>query len=111
MQRDCPVLLGRFICNKAASCANVHPCTFTERACRMQTKLFKNGHSQAVRIPASIAYANTEMPLEIERIGEEIRIRPAQPSLDGVLELFAQFSSDFMAGGRGEHKQAEREAL
>jgi|GEM_PF-2650575 len=51
------------------------------------------------------------MPLEIERLGDEIRIRPARPSLEGVLDVFAQFSPDFMTGGRGEHRQSEREAL
>jgi len=75
----------------------------------MQTKLFKNGHSQAVHIPAAMAYPSTDMLLEIERIGDEIRIRPVQNSLDGVLGVFAQFSPDFMAEGRGTHGQAERE--
>jgi len=74
----------------------------------MQTKLFRNGHSQAVRIPAAMAYPSADMLLEIERIGDEIRIRPVQPSLSGVLDVFAEFSSDFMAGGRGEHQQVER---
>jgi len=74
----------------------------------MQTKLFRNGHSQAVCIPAAMAYPNTNMLLEIERIGDEIRIRPVQSSLDDVLEVFAQFSPDFMAEGRGTYGQAER---
>jgi len=51
------------------------------------------------------------MPVEIERIGDEIRIRPLRPSLEGVLDLFAGFSPDFMAGGRGEQGQTPRETL
>jgi virulence-associated protein VagC len=47
-------------------------------------------------------------PLEIERVGDEIRIRPARKSLSGVLDKFAQFSTDFMAAGRGDQVQAER---
>jgi len=75
------------------------------------TRAFKNGNSQAVRIPADIAYERMDMDLEIERDGDEIRIRPARRSLSGVLTKFAQFSTDFMADGRGDQEQAERDAL
>lgn len=75
------------------------------------TRLFKNGNSQAVRIPADIAYERTDIELEIERHGDEIRIRPARRSLSGVLAKFAKFSPDFMAEGRGSQGQAERDAL
>lgn len=75
------------------------------------TKVFKNGNSQAIRIPSALAYERTDLELEIERIGDEIRIRPARRSLAGVLEKFARFSPDFMADGRGEQEQAERDAL
>ncbi|MGO7287928.1 AbrB/MazE/SpoVT family DNA-binding domain-containing protein, partial [Rhizobium ruizarguesonis] len=40
------------------------------------TKAFKNGNSQAVRIPAELAFERTDVELEIERIGDELRIRP-----------------------------------
>ena len=49
------------------------------------TKLFKNGNSQAVRIPADLAYATYDMDLVIERHGDEIRIRPAQRRVGDVL--------------------------
>ena len=75
------------------------------------TRAFKNGNSQAVRIPADIAYERMDMDLEIERDGDEIRIRPARRSLSGVLTKFANFSPDFMAEGRGDQEQAERGAL
>lgn len=65
------------------------------------TKAFKNGNSQAILIPAEIAYARTDIDLEIERIGDELRIRPAGRSLAGVLTKFAAFSPDFMREGRG----------
>ena len=52
------------------------------------TKAFKTGNSQAVKIPAELAYKNTELDLEIEKIGEELRIRPAIfLALAGVLRL------------------------
>jgi len=75
------------------------------------TKVFRNGNSQAVRIPAELAYERTDIELEIERVGEEIRIRPARRPLGDVLKKFARFGPDFMAEGRGDQEQAEREAL
>jgi len=75
------------------------------------TRAFKNGNSQAVRIPADLAYERTDIELEIERTGDEIRIRPARRSLAGVLAKFARFSQDFLAEGRGEHEQAGRDTL
>lgn len=75
------------------------------------TRAFKNGNSQAVRIPADLAYERTDIDLEIEREGDEIRIRPAHRPLAGVLSKFAKFSPDFMAEGRGDQEQSERDAL
>lgn len=75
------------------------------------TRAFKNGNSQAVRIPADLAFDRTDMELEVERIGDEIRIRPARRSLCGVLTKFARFSTDFMADGRDEQEQSERDSL
>ena len=75
------------------------------------TKLFKNGNSQAVRIPAELAYSSWDVELVIERLGDELRIRPAQRRMGDVLGKLAKFSSDFMAQGRGENIEGEREAL
>ena len=75
------------------------------------TKIFKNGNSQAVRIPAELAYERTDIDLEIERVGDELRIRPVGRSLTGVLKKFAKFSPTFMAAGRDSHEQVEREKL
>jgi antitoxin VapB len=75
------------------------------------TRVFKNGNSQAIRIPADIAYERTDIELEIERTGDELRIRPARRSLAGVLNKFANFSPDFMAEGREDHEQNERDGL
>jgi antitoxin VapB len=73
------------------------------------TRVFKNGNSQAVRIPAELAYKRSEIELEIERVGDELRIRPARRSLAGVLAKFSRFAPDFMGHGRGDQDQAERE--
>lgn len=76
-----------------------------------RTRVFRNGNSQAVRIPSDLAYENTDVEMEIERVGDELRIRPARRSLTGVLDRFARFSPDFMAEGRGDQEQAERDTL
>jgi antitoxin VapB len=75
------------------------------------TRIFRNGNSQAVRIPADLAYDRTDIELEIERVGSELRIRPARRPLTGVMAKFARFSPDFMAEGREEHEQGERDGI
>jgi antitoxin VapB len=75
------------------------------------TKLFKNGNSQAVRIPAELAYNSLDIELVIEREGDELHIRPARRRMGNVLAKFAQFSPDFMSEGRGVNVEGEREAL
>lgn len=67
----------------------------------LTTKIFKNGNSQAVLIPSDLAYERTDIELEIERHGEEIRIRPARKTLSKVLNKFARFSPEFLAESGG----------
>ena len=50
-----------------------------------RTRAFKSGNSQAVRIPAELAYPNTDMDLEITRLGDVITIFPARKSLGDVV--------------------------
>lgn len=75
------------------------------------TKLFRNGNSQAVRIPAELAYPTMDLDLVIEREGDELRIRPARRRMGDVLGKLAKFSPDFMAAGRGQNEEGEREPL
>lgn len=75
------------------------------------TKILRRGGSQAVRIPTELAYDRTDIELEIERVGDELRIRPARRSLAGVLAKFANFGPDFMAEGRADDEQSERIVL
>ena len=75
------------------------------------TKIFQNGNSQAVRIPADLAYERTDIELEIERVGDELRIRPKRRPLSNVLTKFSKFGPDFMSNGRGEQAQRDREEL
>jgi antitoxin VapB len=53
-----------------------------------RTRAFKSGNSQAVRIPAEIAYADTSIALEITRTGDVITIYPAPKlSLKEAVEI------------------------
>lgn len=53
-----------------------------------RTRVFKSGNSQAVRIPAELAYDDTDIDLEITRLGDVITIFPARNSLkDAVAAL------------------------
>jgi antitoxin VapB len=72
------------------------------------TRLFRNGNSQAVRIPAELAYERSDLDLEIERCGDELRIRPARRRITKALEALASFSPSFMAEGRDQDEQRER---
>lgn len=75
------------------------------------TKIFKNGNSQAVRIPSELAYNKWDLDLIIERQGDELRIRPAERRIGDVLGKLAKFSPDFMIEGRGNNIEGERESL
>lgn len=54
----------------------------------MPTRLFRNGNSQAVRIPKALAYEGVDLPVEIERRGEELIVRPVKRKLDGLAAAF-----------------------
>jgi antitoxin VapB len=51
------------------------------------TRAFKSGNSQAVRIPADLAYADVSQDLTITRMGDVITIFPARRSLRDAVEL------------------------
>jgi antitoxin VapB len=51
------------------------------------TRAFKSGNSQAVRIPAELAYADMSVDLRITRIGDVITIFPARDSLKDAVAI------------------------
>ena len=68
----------------------------------MQTKAFKSGNSLAVRIPKDLAIFEPSQDVIIERRGDTLVLRAVErKSLADVMDIFAQFSPDFMADGRG----------
>jgi antitoxin VapB len=52
-----------------------------------RTRVFKSGNSQAVRIPAELAYADTDIDLQITRLGDVITIFPARTSLKDAVAV------------------------
>jgi antitoxin VapB len=72
------------------------------------TKIFYAGSSQAIQIPAELAYENADIELEIERIGDEIRVRPVRRHLTEILQKFAAFDSEFPVEDRLGQEQAKR---
>ena len=63
------------------------------------------------RTPAELAYERSDLELEIERCGDELRIRPAGRPITGALESLASFSPSFLAEGREQDEQQDRESL
>ena len=51
------------------------------------TRAFKSGNSQAIRIPADIAYADTAQELNITRVGDVITIFPVRGDLRQAVEI------------------------
>ena len=79
----------------------------------MQTKAFKSGNSLAVRIPKDLAIFEPSQDVIIERKGDTLVLRAVErKSLADVMDIFAQFSPDFMKYGRGQaswREQKERD--
>ncbi|MEN8514202.1 AbrB family transcriptional regulator [Burkholderia sp. RS02] len=72
---------------------------------------FRIGDSWVVSIPDELAYECDDIALEIERVGDELRIRPARRPLSGVLAKFAQFDAGMAVERLDEDGQGERELL
>ena len=77
----------------------------------MQTaKLFKNGQSQAVRLPKEYRFTGNEV--YAKKIGHAIMLFPKDKAWETFLEGLDGFSGDFMADGRPpQGQQQERGSL
>jgi antitoxin VapB len=62
------------------------------------TRVFRSGHSQAVRIPRAYRFRSSEV--EILRRGDEIVLREHPKNLVSAFELLAGLSPDFFSKGR-----------
>jgi antitoxin VapB len=57
-------------------------------------KLFKNGKSQAVRLPREFKFQGTEV--YIKRIGRNVMLIPKDDPWESLLSSLDEFSDDFM---------------
>lgn len=69
-------------------------------------KLFMNGRSQAVRLPAEFRFAGSEVL--IEREGDAVVLRPKPEGWDDFFARRSQVPDDFLAG-RDDRPPEERE--
>jgi antitoxin VapB len=69
-------------------------------------KLFMNGRSQAVRLPAEFRFSGREV--YIERQGEAVVLRPKPLGWDDFFTQPSRVPADYLAG-RKDHAPEERE--
>jgi antitoxin VapB len=71
-------------------------------------KLFKNGRSQAVRLPKEFRFEGTKV--FIKRVGNMVVLIPEQGSWQTLFDSLEQFSDDFMET-RNQPEQQVRKGL
>ncbi len=75
-----------------------------------KAKLFKNGQSQAVRLPHEFRFEGSEV--YVQHMGNGVLLLPVKDFWDGWISDLNEFSADFMAGGREQPvAEDEREDL
>ena len=72
-------------------------------------KIFKNGNSQAVRLPKAYQFDVSEV--QIFRRGDEIVLKRKPKNLSKAFELLTEMSDDFMVDGRCQPPVQDREPL
>lgn len=72
------------------------------------TKLFKNGNSQAVRLPKEFRFKNNEV--FIKKVGRAVILTPVKNAWDSLFKSLDKFSEDFMVS-REQPETQMREAL
>ena len=73
------------------------------------TRLFRNGNSQAVRIPKVLAFDSVDIEVEIERRGDELIVRPAKKRLAGLGAALRKLAPHFQGFVREQPVQGERD--
>jgi len=72
-------------------------------------KVFKNGNSQAVRLPKAFSFDVDEV--EILRRGDEVILRKKSSSLTEAFRLLAEMPADFYPEGRCDPPAEDRAAF
>ena len=69
-------------------------------------KLFRNGRSQAVRLPREFRFEGDRV--FIRKSGKGVLLLPAEQTWDAWIENLSKFPPDFMADGRQQPKVQKR---
>lgn len=72
-------------------------------------KLFKNGQSQAVRLPKNCRFEGDRV--FVKRVGNGVLLLPYREPWDTLFESLDDFSQDFLADGREQQDNQERPAF
>jgi antitoxin VapB len=72
-------------------------------------KLFKNGESQAVRLPLEFRFSGDEV--FIKRIGNAVILLPKAKSWDTLIGSLGKFPDDFMSERQQPREEDKREKL
>ncbi|MDQ6954823.1 MAG: type II toxin-antitoxin system VapB family antitoxin [Mariprofundaceae bacterium] len=72
-------------------------------------KVFKNGNSQAVRLPKAYSFDVDEV--EIFRRDDEIILRKKRSDLSEAFQILSDMPADFFTDGRSDPTPEERESL
>ena len=75
----------------------------------MTAKVFKNGRSQAIRLPKECRFSSDEVM--VNRIGDIVILLPKQNKWESFMRAIDMFSDDFMEDERRRDIVQEREAL
>ena len=75
----------------------------------MTAKVFKNGRSQAIRLPKECRFSSDEVV--VNKIGDIVILLPKQNKWDSFMRAIEMFSDDFMADGRARDIVQEHEAI
>lgn len=71
-------------------------------------RLFRNGQSQAVRLPKEFKFGGDKV--FIKKVGDGVMLIPYQESWQSLFDSLEQFSDDFMTE-RGQPDQQVRESV
>ncbi len=72
-------------------------------------KLFRNGRSQAVRLPKEFRFTGTEVI--VQKCGDGVLLLPKKRNFDALCDVCGKFSDDFFADGREQLPPQERPPL
>ena len=75
----------------------------------LTAKVFKNGGSQAIRLPKECRISSDEVM--VNKIGDIVILLPKQNNWDSFMKAIEMFSDDFMKDGRARDKVQEHEAI